>query len=90
MLLTTFKVVPFSHKLLMLLILPSGGLSYLPAIDTKPIFTILHFSTFNSPTYFKKSKTFLTLAANVRQFRKVSNVELWPGKGVQYARSAGA
>ena len=88
-LLATFKVVPFSHKILMLLVLPSGGISYLPASDWQKVFSLIAFKTYSTTALITRNRTFMTLIATARQYRKVSNIEIWPGKGVQYARSAG-
>ena len=73
----------------MLLVLPSGGVAYLPALTSNKLFSVLYFKTYTSPWFYKKGKAFLTLVATVRQYRQISNIELWPGKGIQYARSAG-
>ena len=86
---STFKVVPFSHKILMLLVLPCGGVAYLPSLDSRKIFSITYFKTLSFPSWYKKPQVFITLIATVQQYRRISNIELWPGKGIQYARSAG-
>jgi ribosomal protein L2 len=94
LIISTFKVVPFSNKILTLAVFPTGGLAYLPALDTQKIFDITFFRTYflsympSACMKNLKSKTCMTLIATVRQYRRISNFELWPGKGIQYARSA--
>ena len=86
---STLKLVPFSTKLLALLVFPSGELSYFPASSTTSIFSILSFRS-SKRFFYKPAKTahysFIHMAP---AFRKVSNLEVRPGQGVQYARSAG-
>ena len=90
MVLTTFKLTPFYNKLLSLMILPSGGLAYVPATLKNSLFTVVSFKHPDSPFWIKRNRACLTILLMIRQFRKISNFELWPGKGVQYARSAGS
>lgn len=87
---TTFSLVPFSNKILMLVTLPSGGFAYIPSLNKHSIFSVVHFHNTNTPDWVHKSRACLTLVAIVRQYRKISNFEVWPGKGIQYARSAGS
>jgi hypothetical protein len=88
-LVTTFKLIPFQNKLVALSFLASGGISYLPATDH---FKIFHFTYF--PTQNFKLKPFfsnptLFLLVYVQRLAKVSLLELYPGAGIQYARSSG-
>ena len=87
---SSLKLVPFSSKLLALTHFPSGAVSYLPATIMSSVFS---FSSFRS------RKLFNRLFRNCDQhapiylaplFKKVSNLELLPGKGMQYARSEGS
>lgn len=86
---STLKIVPFSNKLLALLVFPSGELSYFPASSATSIFSILSFRS-SKKFFHKTAKTvhysFIHMAP---AFRKVSNLEVRPGRGVQYVRSAG-
>ena len=88
-LISTLQVVPNSQKFLTLALFPGGGLSYLPTTNPQNLFNIAHVYSFKTPFFFKKSYTYFTMILLVRQFRKISNVELWPSKGIQYARAAG-
>lgn len=86
---STLKLVPFSNKLLALVVSPSGSFSYLPAIDTTKVFSLVTFryKANTGHTTFKTSHYSLIYA--LKAFRKISNLEVSPGVGVQYARSAG-
>ena len=87
---TTFKLVPFSSKLLVLAFYPSGAVSYLPASTSASIFSLIYFNKFkNTPEYFQSSE-YISAIYTAPLFRKVSNIELIPGRGVQYVRSAGS
>lgn len=86
---STLKLVPFSNKLLALLVFPSGELSYFPASNTTALFSFLSFRSgkkFLSKTSKTAHYAFIHMAP---AFRKVSNLEVRPGQGVQYSRSAG-
>lgn len=87
---TTFSIVPFSNKILALVTLPSGGMAYIPSLDRHSIFKLVYFLQPFTPSWIKTTWACLTLVGIVQQYRKVSNFELWPGKGIQYARSAGS
>lgn len=87
---TTFSLVPFSNKILALVTLPSGGFAYIPSLNRHSIFSLVHFHRPGSPSWIHKARACLTLVAIVQQYRKVSNFEISPGKGIQYARSAGS
>ena len=87
---STLKLVPFSSKLLALVVFPSGELSYLPSSSKTKIFTFLHFRSgkrFPFKTLKSAHHTFIHVAM---AFRKVSNLEVRPGQGTQYVRSAGS
>ena len=90
LLFSTLKITPFYNKIISLMMLPSGGFCYLPTLEKHPIFSIVYFRGFYVPSWYRKRKTCLTLISNVRQYKRVSNFEVWPGKGIQYARSAGS
>jgi len=88
-LITTFKLIPFQNKLVSLSFLASGGISYLPTTDRFKIFGFTYF-----PTQSLKLKQFLNnpslfLLVYVQRLSKVSLIELYPGAGIQYARSSG-
>ena len=86
---STLKLTPFSNKLLALVFFPSGSFCYLPALEATKVFSILSFRRTRLSTPRLGSKSFSSLIYFAPRFRKLSNVELWPGKGAQYARSAG-
>ena len=53
-LVSTFKLVPFSNKLLTLMVLPSGGVYYLPGLTKATLFTVAAFRYFGTPFWSKK------------------------------------
>lgn len=88
-LITTFKLIPLQQKLIALSFLASGGITYLPTTDRFKIFGFSYY-----PTQNPKLKTFLStptlfLLFYVQRLAKVSLLELYPGSGIQYARSSG-
>lgn len=89
-LVSTFKLVPYSNKLLTLMVLPSGGLYYLPGLSKQKLFKVASFKYFGGDFWSRKIEPTYTLIALVKLFKKISNFELWPRKGIQYARSAGS
>ena len=86
---STLRLTPFSNKLLALVFFPSGSFSYLPALEATRVFSTLSFRSLRSFIARSSCKPFSSLIYFAPRFRKLSNVELWPGKGAQYARSAG-
>ena len=86
---STLKLVPFSNKLLALVVFPSGELSYFPATETTKIFSLLTFKGGKPTPFAKRKTTHYTFIHIANAFRKVSNLEVKPGLGVQYVRSAG-
>ena len=86
---STLRLLPFSNKLAALLVLGSGALTYIPALDTTQIFSLTAFN--GSRTQFMRRKTAcsLTLIFAATRLKKISNLEIIPGLGIQYVRSAG-
>ena len=89
---STFKLTPFSNKLLTLVVLPSGGSTYLPSTDVTKVFSLCSFkkrgTRFNKAR-FKLQPFLVTFLYAVKTFQKISNLEVIPGCGMQYVRSAG-
>lgn len=85
---STLRLTPFSNKLSLLLISSSGACTYLPALDSTKVFSFLTFRTKRSLSN-ARSTDHLSLFYLTKAFTKVSNLELKPGYGIQYARSAG-
>ena len=88
LLIVTFKLTPFYNKILTLTFLPSGGIAYLPTPARHPLFSLIYFKTPSSP-WFSRKYTYLTFISLIQRHKKISNFELYPGQGIQYARSAG-
>ena len=86
---TTFKLVPLSNKLLALVTLPSGQLAYLPASDSTNIFSLLTLRTCKKSFFSNSKAAHYGIIHTATAFKKVSNLEVRPGDGVQYVRSAG-
>lgn len=86
---STFKLVPFANKLLALVVFSTGASSYFPAIEATHIFSVTSFfysKGMLAPLRKNPNYTYLKFA---RPFRKISHIEVSPGSGVQYIRSAG-
>lgn len=88
---STFKLTPFSNKLLILVVFFSGAYTYFPATDSVKIFSYLSLrgSRIKSKTFARKTTTHYSFLRLLPAFKKLSNLELRPGLGVQYVRSAG-
>lgn len=86
---STLRLVPFSNKLLSLVCFPSGSCTYLPTLETTLPFSIFSFRTTRSQFTSLNKFAAISLILSAPKFRKLSHVELWPGKGSQYARSSG-
>lgn len=86
---TTFKLIPFQNKLVSLSFLASGGITYLPATDLFKVFGFIYFVPKLSSLNPYLTEPTLFLLASVKRLSKVSLIELFPGAGIQYARSSG-
>lgn len=87
---STLKLVPFSVKLLTLVVFSSGQLSYFPALETTKLFSFTNFKSgkLGLPDWNGISNHSFIYIADT--FKKVSNLEVRPGAGIQYVRSAGS
>ena len=86
---TTFKLIPFQNKLVSLSFLASGGVTYLPATDLFKIFGFIYFSPKLTSLNSYLTEPSLFLLFSIKRLSKVSLLELFPGAGIQYARSSG-
>jgi len=86
---TTFKLIPFQNKLVSLSFLASGGVTYLPATDLFKIFGFIYFSPKLTGLNSYLTEPSLFLLFSIKRLSKVSLLELFPGAGIQYARSSG-
>ena len=85
-----FKVLPKSHKVISLVYNSYAGLSFLLSNATTQLFSNLYYypttttlaSVFTNPTF--------AFLYQLKGGGKLSSLELFPGKGIQYARSAGS
>ena len=87
---TAFRLIPFQNKLLSLSFIASGGITYLPTTDLYKIFNFTYFSpkSRRMSAYLKDPSLFLIY--KIKRLSKVSLLELFPGSGIQYARSSGS
>lgn len=88
-LISTFKLIPFQNKLVSLSFLASGGFCYLPTTDYFKLFSFSYFpaTSVKVKPFFKNPTSFLIIY--VERLSKISLIELYPGSGIQYARSSG-
>lgn len=86
---STFHLTRFTSKLTAVLTFVSGIQVCVPATDSMRLLT-LACSRAPGISYRKAPITYVSqLIFMLKKFTKISNLELIPGKGVQYARSAG-
>lgn len=88
-LVSSFKLVPFSNKLLALAVFSSGELTYLPAITTSRVFSLLTSRWWGCGMRMPRKSLYFGLIYRAPMFRKISNLEVRPGLGSQYVRAAG-
>lgn len=86
---SSLKLTPFSSKLLSLVVLSSGALTYLPALDTTRMFSLVCFNGSRAKYMRRRTACSFTLLFSALRLKKISNLETVPGRGVQYVRSAG-
>ena len=88
--LASITFVPLVTKLVNLLILDSGAYFYFPSAVKSRIFTFTsayRFSVSHVNAFFWHFHSFIF---KLKTFKKISNLELIPNRGIQYARSAGS
>ena len=94
-------MVPFSHKLISLIFLSTGSLTYVPTTYNHSLFCLRRmyncfqniFNYKNKLNLFNKKLFIIQDFFVIKQLPKnqtISNLELLPGKGVQYVRSPGS
>jgi ribosomal protein L2 len=77
------------NKLVALSFLSSGSVTYLQSTDKFKIFSFIYFPGKTSRVRSDFTNPILFILSYVRRLSKVSLIELYPGSGVQYVRSAG-
>lgn len=86
---STFNLVPYRNNLLSLVFFASGGVSYLPATNFSKMLDFVYFPTKSrSLRKYLPNPSFFCIH-HLKPLSKVSSLELYPGAGAQYARSAG-
>lgn len=85
----TFRLIPLQNKLVALSFLSSGSVTYLQSTDKFKIFSFIYFPGKTSRVRSDFINPILFILSYVRRLSKVSLVELYPGSGIQYVRSAG-
>lgn len=93
---STFYLIPFQNKLVALCFLSTGSVTYLQSTTTFRAFSFLvtlwkagQFSTGHFASYDDFDSS-IGVLMRIRVLSKVSLLELYPGAGVQYIRSAGS
>jgi len=86
---TSFRLIPFENKLVSMVVTYPGFLTYLPATESATIFQFMYFPVTNPriKAWFRRPS--LSLFYYIRKLTLVSLLELTPGAGIKYARSAG-
>ena len=82
--------IPFVNKLVSLLISDSGSYFYFPSLNTARLFTLTSAYTKDNRCVRKLCWTFYSFIFALKTFKKISNLELTPTRGIQYARSSGS
>ena len=90
LLLSSITFVPFINKLLNLFITDSGSYFYFPSTHAAHMFTLTSAYGAHTDTFTRGFRNFFSLIFKLKTFKKISNLELLPNKGIQYARSAGS
>lgn len=86
---STFRLIPFQNKLVSLLFFSSGSVAYVQAPESFKIFSFIYFPAKSRTVKGLYSNPSLFILAYIKRLSKVSLVELYPGSGIQYVRSAG-
>ena len=86
---STFRLIPFQNKLVSLAFFANGSMSYIQSTDKHKIFDFLYFPTKISALRSYVPNPILFVLIWVKRLSKISLVELYPGSGIQYVRSAG-
>lgn len=86
---STLKLIPFENKLVALLHTFTKGLTYIQVSDAINVFDMMYFPYTNPKwkRHFRNPKLFLL--CYIRKLTKVSLLELFPGAGIKFVRSAG-
>lgn len=87
---STLKLVPFSNKLLTLVHFSSGSLAYFPAVRGVRLFSLTTFRSGKLTVPDWKRTSYHAFIYLTETFKKISNLEVRPGDGIQYVRSAGS
>ena len=86
---STFKLVPFSNKLLAFVVFASGSYAYLPSAEKATVFSLFTFrSGKRSLSHFEHNSHYSNIYL-IGTSKKISNIEIRPNSGSQYVRSAG-
>ena len=90
MLLVSITFVPLVNKLVNLLISDSGTYFYFPSVLKSRMFTFTTLRSSFTRKFTPFDWNFVSFLCRLKPFKKISNLELTPGQGIQYARSAGS
>ena len=90
LLLSSITFLPTVNKLVNLLITDAGSYFYFPSTHTTHMFTLTSAYGAYTDSFTRGFRNFFSLIFKLKTFKKISNLELIPNKGIQYARSAGS
>ena len=88
--LASITFIPAVNKLVNLLVLDSGSYFYFPSRTKSKMFTLTTLGSSFTRKLASFKWNFSSFLCRLKPFKKISNLELTPGKGIQYARSAGS
>lgn len=86
---STFYLIPFQNKLLALCFLSNGAVTYLQTTNSFKVFSFFKFFDKKNRYVLKRINSLIFILINIKLFSRISLLELYPGSGVQYARSSG-
>lgn len=87
---SSFSFIPFKNKLLTLVFFSNGGVSYFLSNDNFKLFDLFYNKLVHWPYQYKsKIKTTFFFLYQLPKLSIVSNLEIYPKRGVQYVRSTG-
>jgi len=85
----TFKLTPRNNRLLGLITLSCGSYFYAPTTDQHKMLNFIYFKSKYDFRIDYLTKPMVFKLYSTRRLRKVSMLEIYPNKGIQYATSAG-
>ena len=85
-----FKVIPKSSKIISLIYNSKGGLSFFSSTSGTQLFSYLYYQAVDQALMNVLVLPTFAFLYQLKNSTKLSSLELFPGNGIQYARSAGS